>query len=373
MFCQYCGASMLSDARFCPECGAPVAGASAGSANDAATASNNQQRGAQRDVAPDSAYGQHQPERRQFNGSGQQPPAVQQPFGQSSYGQQPPVSHQSYGQAGQASNNQLPYGRQPNGAAVEGGGQKRSVSPILVIVIVVVVVALALVLAAALGVFSPNKGGGSTAVPSAAQPVAQSASQGSPSDGSAAAPAGATPSSASSGAGASTSAASPSSASSAGTAGSAAASTSNAASSSAAASASAADARRQAIDKAFAEGYQVFEGTLRVLSADDLAAMQGVDPRVVSGAEGTYAVLVFDAGIQVSGMGADGSGMRRQGATMLGVAQETKYGSSGDLGSWQGHDGQHIAVAAMAEDIWFPSDVSMPVGEPRTANALQLG
>ena len=117
----------------------------------------------------------------------------------------------------------------------------------------------------------------------------------------------------------------------------------------------------------------MFEGTLRVLTAEELAALQNVDPRVASGIDGAYAVLVFDAEIQVSGMGTDGSGMRRQGAKMLGVAEQTKYGSSGDLSFWRTYDGQHIAVAAMAENIWFPSDVRLPVGEPATANAIVLG
>ena len=94
---------------------------------------------------------------------------------------------------------------------------------------------------------------------------------------------------------------------------------------------------------------------------------------MAEGDDGTYAVLTFDAPIQVSGMSGDGSGTRRQGATMLSVASKTKYTTAGDIDSWRAYDGKHIAVAAKAEDIMFPSDVSMPVGEPRTDKAVMLG
>ena len=221
--------------------------------------------------------------------------------------------------------------------------------------VVVAVVVVGLIAAFALGAFSPKGSGGPS---SASQGAAQASSQASSANS-----ASATANSAS---------AAGSSASAAGSA-SASASAAKSTSASSAASAAASDARKQAIDDAFAQGYQVFEGTLRVLSAEDLAALQGVDPRVAGGDDGTYAVLVFDAQIQVSGMSGDGSGSRRQGATMLRVAEQTQYSSSGDLGTWSAYDGQHLAVAAMANDIWFPSDVSMPVGEPRTAKAIVLG
>ena len=254
---------------------------------------------------------------------------------------------------------QQPAGQQPNGTpgypspqpngAGQPQGAKRSVSPALVIAIVVAVVAIIVAVALALGVFSPKNGNGSA---SSAPTVEESSSASSASSASSPAPS-ATGSSSTSSAGASASSGSASSGSSSST--------------------SAADARKQAKDKANKEGYQVFEGTLMILTADELASMQGVDPKVAEGIEGTYAVLVFDAPIQVSGMGADGSGMRRQSATMLGVAEQTKYATKGSIDSWKAYKGQDIAIAAMAEDIWFPSDVSLPVGEPRTADAIVLG
>ena len=353
MFCQFCGASMLPNARFCPECGASVTGEPAGSqsleANGVSKAASYQQSAGQRETAPLPAGGQQLP----LEGAGQQPNGQQRMSGQQSFEQQP------YGQQGGS-------GQQLYDASMESAEQKRSVSPVLIIVIAIAVVALVLILAAGLGVFSPNKGGGgSTPVPGVTKSTAQSASQSGPANGQPAS-GGATSSSTPSGGTSSAAAPAPNSTS-------AASSSAAAPSSSAVSSASAVDARKQAIDKAFADGYEVFEGTLRVLTAEELAVLQNVDPKLIGGIDGTYAVLVFDAEIQVSGMGSDGSGMRRQGAKMLGVAQQTKYASSGDLDSWRSYDGQHIAVAAMAEDIWFPSDVRLPVGEPATANAIVLG
>ena len=387
MFCQQCGANLSPSARFCPECGTPVANAvqDAGNASNVTGRGQQGQPGTQAGPTPPPSYGQQQP-------YGQQP--AQQPYGQQLYGQQPaqqpygqqpvqqpygqqtaqqPYVQQSNGQQqpggsspyGQQSYRQQPYGKQPDGVAGAGQAQKRSTNPALIVGIVVGVVVVGLIAAFALGVFSPKGTGGSS---SASQGAAQASSQASSTSGSNAAANAASASESATGSARPSSGDAKSSSAPAATPPSSAASSASAASSS-----SATDARKQAIDDAFAQGYQVFEGTLRVLSAKDLAALQGVDSRVAGGDDGTYAVLVFDAQIQVSGMGADGSGTRRQGATMLGVANQSKYGSSGDINSWQAYDGKHIAVAAMPGDIVFPSDVSLPVGEPRTDKAKLLG
>ena len=83
---------------------------------------------------------------------------------------------------------------------------------------------------------------------------------------------------------------------------------------------------------------------------------------------GTYAVLVFDEPTDVSGMGADGSGERTESAEMLGIGEYTDYGSFvseyGDLSLWESLDGQRVTLAAQAQDIMFPSDVRLPIGEP---------
>jgi len=132
-----------------------------------------------------------------------------------------------------------------------------------------------------------------------------------------------------------------------------------------------------AAETAISLGYQVFEGELHVVSAEELLALQesDIDPAVASGG-GTYAVLVFDQETEVSGMSADGSGERTEMAKMLGVAEHTDYDNFvveyGDLDSWKSFDGQHIMVAAKAEDIMFPSDVRLPINEPTASSATVL-
>lgn len=138
-----------------------------------------------------------------------------------------------------------------------------------------------------------------------------------------------------------------------------------------------ADSSTVAADTAVSLGYQVFEGTVHIGSAEDILALQesDLDPAVV-GYSGTYAVLVFDQETEVSGMSADGSGERTNAAKVLGVAEYTEYDSFvveyGDLESWRPYDGQHVKVAAKAEEITFPSDVRLPLGEPTASNATIL-
>ena len=129
--------------------------------------------------------------------------------------------------------------------------------------------------------------------------------------------------------------------------------------------------------EAIAQGYQVFEGVVRVCTVEELVKLQGadIDPAVV-GNGGTYAVLVFDQPADVTGMLADGSGETTRTAAMLGIAEHTDYGSFvveyGDLDLCKSLDGKHVAVGAKAQDIMFPSDVRLPLGEPAADESIIL-
>lgn len=131
---------------------------------------------------------------------------------------------------------------------------------------------------------------------------------------------------------------------------------------------------QEEIEAAIDAGKQVFPGTLRVMTMEELVGYTDLDPALFH--EGDYAVLFFDAPVQVSGMSADGSGMRRESASMLGVAEYTDYGSfvidTGDVDSWRPYDGKHVTLAVAAEDIMFPSDVRLPLGQPSTGAAVVL-
>ena len=121
----------------------------------------------------------------------------------------------------------------------------------------------------------------------------------------------------------------------------------------------------------------MFEGTVHVCTAEELIDLQGrdIDPSMVSGG-GTYAVLVFNSPVDVEGMGADGSGKRTKTSSMLGIAEYTNYGSFvtdyGNLDSWRKYNGKQVTLAARADDITFPSDVRLPIGEPWSDSATVL-
>lgn len=157
----------------------------------------------------------------------------------------------------------------------------------------------------------------------------------------------------------------------------AAASSSSAATASSSTTASAsASSQKASGDAATAQGSQTFEGTVHVTSAEELVKLQGsdIDPAMASNG-GEYAVVVFDQPTEVTGMSADGSGARTQSSAMIGVAEYTKYDSFvveyGDLESWRSLDGQHVTISVQAEDIMFPTDVRLPIGEP-SANTVTI-
>ncbi len=129
--------------------------------------------------------------------------------------------------------------------------------------------------------------------------------------------------------------------------------------------------------EAVAQGYQVFTGTVRVCTAEELVKLQAIDiDPAVAGGGGTYAVLVFDQPAQVTAESADGSGQRTETAKMLGIAEYTDYTSFvmeyGDLDNCKSLDGQKATVAAKATDMTFPSDVSLPIGEPKAKVSIFL-
>ena len=125
-----------------------------------------------------------------------------------------------------------------------------------------------------------------------------------------------------------------------------------------------------------AQGYQVFKGTVRVCTAEELIKLQGkdIDPSVVGSGNGTYAVLVFDQPTDVLGNNGDGQGQRTQSCQVIGIAEHSDYSSFvveyGDLEKCKSLDGQHVTIGA--KDIWFPSDVRLPLGEPSAKEVVFL-
>lgn len=131
-------------------------------------------------------------------------------------------------------------------------------------------------------------------------------------------------------------------------------------------------------ESAIAQGYQVFKGKVHVCSGEELIKLQKVDiDPAVAGGVGTYAVLVFDHAVDVTGMYADGSGENTRTANMLGIAEYSDYGSFvveyGSIDLCKELEGQkQVTIIAKAEDITFPSDVRLPINEPTARDILVL-
>ena len=85
---------------------------------------------------------------------------------------------------------------------------------------------------------------------------------------------------------------------------------------------------------------------------------------------------MLDQPADVTGESADGSGQRTESATMLGIAEHTDYETfvveHGDLEACRALDGQHVTIAAKAQNIMFPTDVSLPIGEPKVYESIVM-
>lgn len=131
-----------------------------------------------------------------------------------------------------------------------------------------------------------------------------------------------------------------------------------------------ADQKAKAIAAAKAQGKQVFEGTIRIMNHAELVGFQGV-PVPNPDYSGSfkyekYAILVFDGTQTVTGMSGDGSGMQTDSAKLLCVgAYYPGVDSVDTTPEWVPYNGKRVVVAGTAEDVGWPSDTSLPVGEPR--------
>lgn len=131
-----------------------------------------------------------------------------------------------------------------------------------------------------------------------------------------------------------------------------------------------ADQKAKAIAAAKAQGKQVFEGTIRILSHSELTGLQGIsDPNPDYSGNfkyEKYAILVLDETQTVTGMSGDGSGMQTDSAKLLCVGVYYPGVDSVDTTpEWVPYNGKRVVVAGTAEDVGWPSDTSLPLGEPR--------
>ena len=128
-------------------------------------------------------------------------------------------------------------------------------------------------------------------------------------------------------------------------------------------------AHDQAVSKAQADGLTVVAGTVHIMTGSELCSFQGYEFEQVFGtgewaneeAQRIYVVIVFDEETELNCMSADGSGLRTDVATMIAVTKQSKS-------TWEKYDGKTVTVGFRPEETWWPTDVSLPMGQPRTPN-----
>lgn len=126
--------------------------------------------------------------------------------------------------------------------------------------------------------------------------------------------------------------------------------------------------------KAVENGLVACTGTIRVLDADGLLALQEMtNPN--SGYEGdeTYVVLSLDAVQALTARGGDGSIVRDGQASLISL--EPTLSSSGFPSEWYPDgwatlDGRRVTVVVNPDRMWWPSDTGLPLGEPRCQDFL---
>ena len=106
-----------------------------------------------------------------------------------------------------------------------------------------------------------------------------------------------------------------------------------------------------------AEGKTVVTGTMRYVSYDELLQIQDKpDPNPGTADHSKmYLIMIFDAPVTLSCQSGDGSGLREKSAALICISKHEEY---------QSLDGQHVTAAIDASSFWWPSDTSLPLGEP---------
>lgn len=117
-------------------------------------------------------------------------------------------------------------------------------------------------------------------------------------------------------------------------------------------------------------GLTVLEGTLRVYEASELLDMQGMQDIAEWLDDGlTYVVLELDEETELTVTAGDNSGLVEGGASMIALRPVASPG-------WRSNDwsdnGAHARVAINPRMTWWPSDVSLPINQPRSSDYLVL-
>ena len=115
------------------------------------------------------------------------------------------------------------------------------------------------------------------------------------------------------------------------------------------------------------DGNYIVTGIIVVMDSDSLAEADGVDPAMFDSSE-MYAILLLDEAVQMQLQSGDGTGLREaETVSIICVGRS----SAGTFDQWEpySHSSDHITVSIDPYTTYWPSDVSLPVGEPRTSTA----
>lgn len=136
------------------------------------------------------------------------------------------------------------------------------------------------------------------------------------------------------------------------------------------ASATAAPEASDAAAAARAAGLEVHTGTLRILDAQGVCDLLGEQLPYPGANDGsTYVVLDLGGEQQVTARPGDGSpGVYTNNARLL-LLEHSPQGASS---TWSGKDGARIAVSIDPETSYWPSDVSVPVGQPNCTRSAAI-
>lgn len=110
-----------------------------------------------------------------------------------------------------------------------------------------------------------------------------------------------------------------------------------------------------------ADGRIVLTGTVNTYSYEAVIELQGSpDPNAAwADPSRTYRLIVFDAPVKIFAKNGDGMGSR----------EGTAYALRVDRAQIPvGYDGTEITFSVSPETIWWPSDTSLPLGQPSTAD-----
>lgn len=109
----------------------------------------------------------------------------------------------------------------------------------------------------------------------------------------------------------------------------------------------------------------VFTGTINTYSYDELIALQGTpDPNApYSDTTAVYRLIVPDAPQNMTLRSGDGLSSYESEVRMIDVTE---------AGGLSQYDGQHLTFSIDPDKTWWPSDTSLPVGQPHTSDVRVL-